>query len=64
MSDPEGITNHPASTEAAEDAKLKDQPTPPDPTARDPLDKAKHLPTGMAEKVETVEISTFKPKKS
>ena len=62
MSQPEGITNHPASVEAAEDAKLK-TPAPPENTApnsaRDKANAEKDLPTGMAEKVETVNPNTM-----
>ena len=60
MSTPEGITNHPASQEAAEDAKLKGaEPAPEAPEKQDTT----HLPKGMAEKVETVEVSTMTPHK-
>ena len=47
MSSPEGITNHLATEEAAEDAKLKGpQPTPEAPEKED----TSSLPTGMAER--------------
>ena len=60
MSTPEGISNHPASQEAAEDAKLKGpQPTPEAPAKEDDSS----LPKGTAEKVETVEVSTMTPHK-
>ncbi len=58
MSQPEGITNHPASTETAEDAKLQD-PKPPAEPEISLKDEDKHLPTGMAEKVETVNPNTM-----
>ncbi len=59
MSEPEGITNHPASTEAAEDAKLKKAPA-----AQQDGDQAsaadnQDLPKGMAEKVKTVNLNTM-----
>ena len=59
MSEPEGISNHPASTEKAEDAKLKDTPVK---NATPKVDES-DLPTGMAEKVETVNVSTMTTKK-
>ena len=60
MSAPEGITHHPASEEAAEDAKLKGpKPTPEAPAKED----TSSLPTGMAEKVETVNVNTMTPHK-
>lgn len=59
MSEPEGITNHPASVETAEDAKLKEAP--PVKQGKDDAPKVddRDLPTGMAEKVETVNVSTM-----
>ena len=60
MSAQEGITNHTASEEAAEDAKLQGpKPTPAAPAKEDTTS----LPKGMAEKVETVEVSTMTPHK-
>ncbi len=59
MSEPEGITNHPASTEKAEDAKLKDAAV----TDATPKVDESALPKGMAEKVETVNVSTMTAKK-
>ena len=63
MSAPEGITNHPASEEAAEDAKLKGPKPVSEPTPTLGKEAEKPLPTGMAEKVETVEVSTMTPHK-
>ena len=62
MANPVGITNHAPSVEAAEDAKLKDAPQMKDTQQPAPRNEARHLPTGMGEKVETVEISTSTPK--
>ena len=59
MSEPEGITNHPASTEKAEDAELKDAAV----TDATPKVDESALPKGMAEKVETVNVSTMTAKK-
>ena len=58
MSQPEGITNHPASVETAEDAKLKDVPAEKQNNDEAASVNTRHLPKGMAEKVETVEVST------
>ena len=56
MSAPEGITNHLASEEAAEDAKLQGaKPVPEAPAKQD----NSHLPHGMAEKIETVNVNTM-----
>ena len=63
MSAPEGITNHLASEEAAEDAKLKGPKPVVEPPPTLGKDADKHLPTGMAEKVETIEVSTMTPHK-
>lgn len=59
MSEPEGITNHPASTETAEDAKLKDAPAVKQGNDGTPKIDTRDLPKGMAEKVETVQVSTM-----
>lgn len=56
MSEPEGITNHPASTETAENAKLK---TPPPPDDKAPEIETGDLRKGMAEKAETVNVNTM-----
>ena len=63
MSEPEGITNHPASTETAEDSKLKGPTPPPDQTEFYDADEDKDLPKGMAEKVETINVNTMHPNK-
>ena len=60
MSAPEGITNHLASEEEAEDAKLQGpKPTPEAPAKED----TSSLPKGMAEKVETINVNTLHPNK-
>lgn len=59
MSEPEGITNHPASTEKAEDAKLKDAPAVQQGNDNTPKIDDRDLPKGMAEKVETVQVATM-----
>ncbi len=58
MSEPEGITNHPASVETAEDAKLKDAPAEKRNNDESASIDTRDLPKDMAEKVETVEVST------
>lgn len=63
MCEPESITNHPASTETAENAKLKDASVQPGPKEKTPTIDDHNLPKGMAEKVETVETSTMKVNK-
>ena len=59
MSQPEGITNHPASTETAEDAKLKEAPAVKQGNNDTPKIDDRDLPKGMAEKVETVQVATM-----